>query len=410
MVAANQDEQARRRFPALDPEPPPRPWWQRVIVPGAVIGVAAAAAVAIWLWPSSHGTQGPAGGSPTQVITAGGHVVVQMQDGSLSLADPDGRHRQPLKALGSLRGGPISVAPDSRYLALGDGEVVTISGGRPVALASTKINPSSTLTAVFPDAFTDHDRAIVFLSGEFGPTSTAPVIMSDLATGRQVPLGTGDQVAGDPQAPGAFVSVAAPVQPSATVPTYRLLPDARVELRDAGHRPVRLVTARQVNNMLGQPLSQQITLIPFPDPSGDKVAVVAYALAGGPTGAIVVLDRAGHLLDSVPAVSGPLLDEALAWSPNGQSLAFPTTGNSGPALSVLTISRQTLITPFPDPTYSYALCLWSPDGGETLCDAYRPAHPGQRWWAIASARGGTPMAWVAAPGAPIAWLASAGSR
>lgn len=413
MVAANHDE-GGRRFPALDPEPPPRPWWHWVAPPAAVIAAAAAVATAIWLWPSSPGTQ-QAGGSSQPVVVTGGDIIMAMRDGSLALTDPYGHHRRALKAIGVLAGGLPSVAPDNRFLAASDGVVVSL-GGRPPAVVSTRVSLNTNTTYVAPDAFADHDRALVWLAGPasltgtYAGTTSSPVFVSDLATGRQVALGIGDQAAGDPAAPGAFVSVAAPVQPTSGVPSVRLQPDARLDLRDAGRRPVRLVTAREVNKMLGQLVSEQITLIPFPDPSGDKVAVVAYAPSGGQTGAIVVVDRAGRHLGSIPAVSGPLLYQALAWSPDGKSLAFATVGTSGRELAVWTIGGQILATPFPDVGYAYAPCLWSPDGAAILCDAYRSKNPtGPHRWAIANTRGG-PMAWVAAAGTPVAWLAPARGR
>jgi hypothetical protein len=55
----------RRRFPALDPEPPPLPWWRRLTMPAAVVvlaGVVVAAVLAYWPF---HGVGGPGAGPPT---------------------------------------------------------------------------------------------------------------------------------------------------------------------------------------------------------------------------------------------------------------------------------------------------------------------------------------------------------
>src|SRR6266516_3535113 len=52
MVAADRGER-RRRFPALDPEPPPRSWRRRALLPLAVVLLAATAWAAAQAWPSS---------------------------------------------------------------------------------------------------------------------------------------------------------------------------------------------------------------------------------------------------------------------------------------------------------------------------------------------------------------------
>lgn len=412
MVAANQGEQTRRRFPALDPEPPPRPWWHWALLPSAAVTIAAVTIAAVNLWPSAHRGRPVTGGPAAPVITAGGRVVVQLKDGSLEEADPDGRHRQPLTALGRLPGvdlpgfGTVAVSPDNRYLALGDGELITLSGGRP-AVAATKLRFNSQTTSTYLNPFADHDRALVSVYDLYGATTSAPIFVSDVATGHRAGLGTGDQASGDPRAPGAFVSVAAPVRPSATVQDNQLSPDARLELRDIGHRPVRLVTAGQVDRMLGQPVDLQVAMVPYPDPSGDKVAVEVAAIAGGQTAAIVVLDRGGHLIDSVQATMGPLLKQRLTWSPDGQLLAFPTLGDGGTELTFWTVGGQVLTTQFLDPSDTYGSCLWAPDGSAVMCAAYRTPKRDPVAWTVANTHGGG-MVWVTSPGTPVAWLAAAG--
>jgi WD40 repeat protein len=385
------------------------------VPPAAAVVVAAAVVAVISLWPSGRGTSPAAGPAPV-VVTAPGRILVQAQDGSLSLASTDGRHGQPLKGLGILAGGtPLSLAPDNRFVVAADATVVSLTGSAP-AKVNTQVSFNFNLTPAFLGAFSDHDRAIVAANTGFGDGLTTPLFVFDLATGSQVPLGSADQVAADPRAAGAFVSVAAPPQPSATIPKQvpGLNPDTRLELREVGHPPVRLATASKINHTLGVLLSQPVALVPYPDPSGAKVAVVAYPLPDAKTGAVVILSRTGHVIDSVPAIAGPSLYQPLAWSPNGEAFAFVTVGNSGPELTVWSVGSLSVTTTFPDPTLYYGPCLWSPDGSAILCNArhrgtVRVGQQAKLSWAIAS-RGGGPMALVPAPGAPVAWLPRAGSR
>ena len=251
-----------------------------------------------------------------------------------------------------------------------------------------------------PDPFADHDRALVAAASLFGnPSASYQVSVNFLATGRSVPLGTGEHVAGDPKAPGAFVSVAAPVRASLTV--TQLTPDARIELRDAGRRPVLLVTAMSLNRVLGQNPRQPVLLKAFPDPSGGKVAVVVDPVLGG-TGGVVLLSRAGRLLGFAALALRPEhAVPAIAWAPSGLSMAFAKAGSGGAELGIWAIGSKPVSVAFPDVSGSYGRCMWSPDGSSILCaDGFsRPAA-----WAIASATGER-MVQVSAPaGVPVAWL------
>ncbi len=342
VAAAEQEERARpRRFPALDPEPPPRPWWRRLARAAVVVAAAAAVLAGVAFWPSSSGARRPAGVPPLPAVAGGGHVVVQTSDGYLALADPDGTHYTKLAVPGLLPGGPITPAAalDGRYLSTLD-QVIAISGGRPTAAHDTGLDANSDAPAV-PGPFAAHDRVLVAVENPSGfQSTTAPIVAQDLASGRRANLGAGDNVAGDPAAEGAFVSVAAPVQPSATVPTESLSPDAGVELRDAGRPTVRLATAAALNLVLGQAPGLPVELRPCPDPSGDKVAVEVYLVNGGPTGGVVVLSRSGRVLGSVQAAFGPPIGQPVVWDPAGQSIAFTAKGASGPELSTWAIGRR----------------------------------------------------------------------
>src|SRR5215475_1962973 len=85
----------RRRFPALDPEPPPLPWWRRLVIPAVVLVLAGAVVAAVQFWPFHAGGRGPAattGGSPGAAAAADGRIVTITPTGALALSDPDGTH------------------------------------------------------------------------------------------------------------------------------------------------------------------------------------------------------------------------------------------------------------------------------------------------------------------------------
>ena len=126
--------------------------------------------------------------------------------------------------------------------------------------------------------------------GAQSQSSSNPISVVPLATGRAVSLGAGDQVAGDPQAPGAFVSVAAPAAPSASIQGGA---DAQIVLRDAGRPPVLLATAAALNSDLGYARSLPASLDPVPSPSGSEVAVAVRPEGASVTG-IVILNRTGQ--------------------------------------------------------------------------------------------------------------------
>ena len=131
----------RRRFPALDPEPPPRPWWRRLVIPAAVLVLAAAVVAALQLRPWSA-TRGPAAAAGNSAGLAG-RIVLITAAGGLALSDPDGRHVT--RAMGNV-GQMVAAAPDNRSLSLLNGQVIVVKHGPAVALGL-----SSATTAAWPD-------------------------------------------------------------------------------------------------------------------------------------------------------------------------------------------------------------------------------------------------------------------
>ncbi len=404
------------------------------MLPAGVLVLAAAIIAAVEFWPFSAGPPRPAAQSAaaraaaararTLAARAGGRIVAVTPASLLSLASPDGTHVTRDNRLGPV-GALVSASLDGRYLSLINGQVITVRRGPVLAPDSTNLQLSSENGAAWPEPFADHERALVMLLdyGSPGQSVQNPISVVPLATGLPVALGTGDWVAGDPQAAGALVAVAAPVQAAAAPNAAQS--DAQLVLRDVGRPAVVLATASALNRDLGRPASQQDTLAAFPSPSGAEVAVTVepsvQSAAGANTGTantgaantgaanasaantgarntgIVVLDRSGHVLGSVATAlySDPV------WSPSGRALAYTAGGRQGLALNVWVPGRPAQTSKFPA-AGNYADCVWSPDGGSILCAAGRT-------WVIARASGG-PMAVVRGPGQPLAWLASAGRQ
>jgi hypothetical protein len=370
----------------------------RAIVPAAVVLVAGAVTAGVALWPGSSGAARPAGRAAGPAVPDGGRILALTSAGSLVFAHPDGTHVTKVRAFGAV-GQVVSASPDHRYLSLGNGQVAIVRHGPVLAAYPTKtsISISWQKTLAWPDSFADHERRLVMLLAYGANVSaTNPVLATSLATGRSVSLGIGDHVAGDPQAAGAFVSVAAPPRPSAAVP--RFSQDTRIELRAAGRPPVMLATAAALNHDLGQSRHLPVALIPYPDQSGDKIAVIVQPTAGSQQAGMVMLTRAGRVLGAVPARLG--VEGTPAWAPSGRSLAYASNGRNGPALRIWKIGGQVATRPFPVSS-GYHWCLWSPDGASILCTA--PGNAGSQRWAITRAAGGA-MAGVRGPGFPVAWL------
>jgi hypothetical protein len=393
----------RRRFPALDPEPPPPPWWRRLVIPAAVLVLAAAVVAALQLQPWSA-TRKPAAAAGNSA-GLGGRIVFITAAGGLALSDPDGRHVMPVMAN---VGQTVAAAPDNRSLSLPNGQLIVVKHGPTLALGPSSVPLSSETTTAWPDPFADHGRALVMLA-DFGvpsQSSSNPISVVSLATGRAVPLGAGDQVAGDPQAPGAFVSVAAPPSPAAVSVPGSANADSEIVLRDAGQRPVLLAMAATLNSDLGYARSLPASLDPVPSPSGSEVAVAVRPQGASVTG-IVILNRTGQILGRALTPFGT--QSIPAWSPSGRSLAYlaGVDGGGTPELRIWTIGRPAMTSVLPGSALSaagagYGVCIWSPDGMSILCGA-------SGGWAVAKAAGAR-MAAVHGPGSLVAWLPAPGSR
>ena len=402
------DEVPRRRFPALDPEPPPPPWWRRLLWPAGVLAGAAVVVTAVQLLPSLFAGSPASRSAATRpghrpagsVIRASGRVVVVTTSGSLALANPDGSHLARAGGLGNV-GDAVAASPDNRYISLLNGQVISVRPGPSLASFPGKVELSSNTTVPLPDPFTDHERAVVMLADFGDPTfsSSNPISVVSIATGRSVSLGSGDQVAGDPAAAGVFTTVTAPLP--ATAVSVRTSPDARVVRRDAGRPPVLLAKAGELSHETGLPRRLAVSLAVYPSPSGAEAAVTVRPAAGGPVGGLVILTRSGRTVAALPARAGtgPAAGDPV-WSPSGTSLAYLSTSGSGASqLSVWSAGRPGVVSSaLPASAGRYGACVWAPDGTAVLC----PAAGGSEW-VVARAAGGRPAV-GRGPGLPVAWL------
>jgi hypothetical protein len=381
--------------------------------------VAAAVAALIVFWPFAPASR-PAAAASAKVPAAldHGRVVVQVANGDIALADPDGTHVTALSELGSL-GQAVIASPDDRYLLADNGEPISISSGPRLTPhpSQAQVTSSSNATAEF-GPFADHDQDTILLGNYGDPASSVqnPVWVASFATGNAVSLGIGDEAAGDPQTPGAFVSVAAP--PVASTTSTQVNPDSEIELRVAGQAPVVVATAASINSDLGVE-NDPVALLPFPDPTGDKILVAVQPAVQGAFGGLVVLSRSGQLLGATaPSQTGGFIGEP-AWSPSGDALAYvdfsPVVQANGQikAGSNLVIwppggkaSRTSFQTSSVDRSGG-GRCVWSPDGSAVLCSA--ETQPGRYTWAIAKI-GAQSVTVVPGPGLPVAWLPGEASR
>lgn len=266
-----------------------------------------------------------------------------------------------------------------------------------------------------PEAFADGSQVLVLASRY---TGDAPLAVASLASGTVTVLGDGDAPAGDPQSPGAFVAVPGPPAILATPSDSGLTADSRVELRQPGRPPAVLATSAALETDLGASPAGPVALVPLPDPSGDKIAVVIRPVSPKARGGIVVLNRAGQkIADSGLMNAG--IPGTPAWSADGQSLAWlgltlharpggqaaeqatPVIWHLGSAPQVISgHAAQALTT-------TASQCVWSPAGTAVACSFATPAS--KNLWAVTRVTARA-MTTVPAPGMPLAWLPAGGSR
>ena len=197
------------------------------------------------------------------------------------------------------------------------------------------------------------------------------------------------------------MSVPASVRGSAATPLAATA-DTRVDLDDAGQPTVVLATAAELGRVTGTRLGTPLDLAVYPDPTGDRVAVVVDPLTADPADLpVVILDRRGRVLASILAGDGPAADAQPTWSPDGQRLAYPTVIDGRPAVAVIRPGGRPAVYRVADPGTRLGRCVWAPTDTAVVC----PGRSGSRldWYFAELGRPG--LTRTAADAWPVAWLA-----
>ncbi|HEX9033567.1 MAG TPA: hypothetical protein VF834_17130 [Streptosporangiaceae bacterium] len=376
----------RPRFPALDPEPPPRRWWRAlpVLVLVAVVGVT----VIVVTTRSPHRQHSP---RPLAGSFAG-IVLAEAPSGQLTLTDLRSGRTVRLSSLGLF---PVSPAPvvsaDGKYLiAPAMGILISLANPAVPVKVPNSLSFSTTSDPALASPFADHDRSVVLQGLTYSlPVAKAPTSIQSVSTGHTVPLGIADLAAGDPQAPGVFAPVGWPSLPLHDGVT----PDVRLELRDAGAPPRVLASSASLRHILGISARATVTLRAIPNPQGTMVAVEVQPTSPGSSAGVVVLDRRGKVL-GFESTGSPAIP-AIAWSLSGTTLAFVGSGAIGPELTEWDVGAQSSTVNLPFGMSTPAGCMWSPDATAVLCGTSHGA------WTILSA--GVPHR-VTGRGLALAWL------
>lgn len=321
----------RSRFPALDPEPPPRPW-RRIGVTLIIL----LAGLGSWVGYVLSGTA-PHHRSPAISVSfvrgLTGVVLAETPGGYLSETDLHTGNAVVFKRLGQFSSNPDpAVSADGRYLLdAAVGRLVSISSFGHLQTVPNALSFAPGDTPGFSaDPWSDHDIGVVELSypnGAEGVQSPIPVAdVEPVRTGRAASLGRADSAAGDQQQEGAFIAVPKRGKP---LPNGNQ-PDAKLVLTDAGSRPRLLATTARLNRVLGVKRGAATTsLVPIPNPQGSMVAVAVSSLKGANyySAGIVVVSRKGRVLGSQRGASA---FSWAAWSHSGKTLAFVGYGQAGP--------------------------------------------------------------------------------
>jgi hypothetical protein len=411
------DQSGRRRFPALDAELSRSKMTRRRLrnaaaVVAAVVVLAGLGGLTAYLvrGPAGHAGVHPAAPPPVKTLPAAsapaGSVLSQTPGGALALSGLRGRAPTVLMSLP--RQVYISPTLDGRYFVTTNGELLSLGAHGHLTATRLRNVSQTSWSAGGPEPLADHDKylALQNFNGTGSPADGSPITIRSLATQKAQSLGTGDQMSGDPAAPGVIISVPAAIVATST-PTANgangMWPDGKVVIRDAGRKDVLLGTAAQFNADAGLPAKTPDYLFPVPDPAGDKIAVVVDPQTGRLPSGVVVVSRSGHKLFALGRAGRYV---GASWSLSGRSLAMPAQGAHGSVLHIWNASGSTSAQPFPGRA-DYAGCSWSPDGAWILCEVSGPHASGEQW-AVASAAGG-PMVVTKGPGYPITWLPSAGT-
>jgi hypothetical protein len=393
MQSANSSHISQRpRFPALDPEPPPR----RLRRVGAVLVVVILAGLGSWLGFTKSGTTPHHSAVVPVSYVRGltGVVLAEAPSSVLAATDMQAGKAVMLSNLGQFSSNPYpAVSADGKFLLdAAIGKLLSLASlshpqTAPNALSFSPGNMPGSLA----DPWSDHDSGVVELNyptGVQGLQSTIAVAaVESVRTGRAVSLGPADSAAGDPQQAGAFIAVPKRGKPFPN----GLQPDGGIVLADAGARSRLLATTAQLNHALGNKRGTAVSLFPIPNPQGSMVAVQVLPISNGTAG-IVVLSRNGALLGSQPLGGG-----WAGWSHSGSTLAVADAGYAGAELTEWKIGASSVTTALHDSSRrGPTACAWSPDDTSVVCDG----GPHGNWLVI---RSGTESV-TAGSGQPLVWV------
>jgi hypothetical protein len=359
-------------FPAVDPEPPPRPLWRRAVGPVAVVAVAALIAVLAVTLPgafSSDSASSTAGTSSWAARVPGVVVGWDPTSHKLLAMDPTGTLRNPsILATGIPNG--ASTSPDGFALWVGGGRYYNLENRHLEAGPPNYPAGSFRADDVYGGSpFAGRDSYVVVGGQGFASAPQTPVVIS-LFTGnrRSMPGAPTDQVVGDPATNGAWVSVAHGL-PTGTDQNPQQ-PDSRIERRQPHRAPVTLASAAELARAAGFHGAGPVELTPYPSPSGKEIAVDVLSTgntAGRPE-SVVVLTRTGKVVGQIGAINL----RQLSWSSDGSQLLVLQSPNE---LSTWQPDSGPPTTPavhLPSSAAGWGACLFSPFGTYIVCEASTP--------------------------------------
>jgi hypothetical protein len=268
----------------------------------------------------------------------------------------------------------------------------------------------------------DADEVVVRRWRRARPAALVAAAVVAVLAGARVATGlhAGGPSAGPPPLPAGLRPPALPgrvIASDSTGVLFSVAPDgsgARV-LRDRANLPPSspppsfpagfTATSAQLKTYAGQSPATPERLTGFPDPTGQKLAVLLNPMgAEESNSALVVVSRAGRYIASTLPAEGPSQDTVPYWSPDGSAIAFATFGPVGTSLAVLELQDpgRPVVEQSLEPGTSVAGCVWSPDSRWVLCEAKSELATN---WVIARNDGRlTPIYSVPARYRPIAWL------
>jgi hypothetical protein len=410
------------RFPALEPEPPPRSFLRRLGRGLVVPAVAAAVVLGAVTVPSALGrTTGPASRpSATAMPVVPGRLVV-IDGQHLAVTDARGKLLHPLTR--DLRIDPqvATVVPDPtlRRAVTGPGLTFGAPTGQLVRLDAETVHAPSVVPAdllrhagLADEPWTDRGTAVVLVSGD----RAATVGVVDLASGRLTPLGTAAAAAGIPDTRAVVVATGGAALPEVEG-AFVGSTSTRIEVRAPGRPTVVLTQLRDLARQAHLPPTDALVVDRISVSPDGRHILVGYDRASShefpqgfanrprlePAGVLVVMDRSGRVEGIRPSEVGRRLVWA-RWSGAdalalGESATTETINTDEMVLSTWDRSRV------PDRidiagAFDNALrspCVWSPRSDHLMCGD-------DRGWYDVEAASRKVTAVPGVTGRPVIWL------